>query len=92
MEPRSRAREQKLLVSENYHVMTTIDEIHKAQKRAEMFADQDIKVEKTKEKRNTLESFIYDTRSKVNVFICFGSHQSKMCSLTFGSMYCFKFD
>ncbi|XP_023742916.1 heat shock 70 kDa protein 16 [Lactuca sativa] len=65
VEPRSRAREQKLLVSENYHVMTTIDEIHKAQKRAEMFADQDIKVEKTKEKRNTLESFIYDTRSKL---------------------------
>ncbi|CAH1448293.1 unnamed protein product [Lactuca virosa] len=65
VEPRSRAREQKLSVSENYHVMTTIDEMHKAQKRAQMFADQDIKVEKTKEKRNTLESFIYDTRSKL---------------------------
>ncbi|CAH1454314.1 unnamed protein product [Lactuca virosa] len=62
---RSRAREQKLAVPENYHILTIIDEIHNAQKRAHIFAEQDIMVEKTKEKRKTLESFIYDTCSKI---------------------------
>ncbi|KAI3710474.1 hypothetical protein L2E82_40257 [Cichorium intybus] len=62
---RNPARRQKLTVSENYDVLTTIDEVHEAQTRALMFAEQDIKVEQTKEKRNTLESFIYDTRSKL---------------------------
>lgn len=65
---RSRAREQKLAVSKNYHILTTIDEIHKAQKRAQIFVGQDIMVDKTKEKRNTLDSFIYDTLSKVNLY------------------------
>ncbi|XP_023742906.1 heat shock 70 kDa protein 16 isoform X1 [Lactuca sativa] len=58
-------RARNLEVSENYCVLTTIDEIRVAQKRAQMFAEHDIKVEKTKEKRNTLESFIYETRSKL---------------------------
>ncbi|KAI3709314.1 hypothetical protein L2E82_39074 [Cichorium intybus] len=54
-----------LAVSENLDVLTTIDELCEAQKRQQMFMEQDIKVEQTKEKRNTLESFIYDTRSKL---------------------------
>lgn len=49
-------------------MLTTIDEIHKAQKRAQIFVGQDIMVDKTKEKRNTLDSFIYDTLSKVNLY------------------------
>lgn len=60
----NRARSQKLTVSKHYDVLTTID-VPEAQKRALMFAAQDIKVEQTKEKKNTLESFIYDTRSKL---------------------------
>ncbi|CAH1448290.1 unnamed protein product [Lactuca virosa] len=69
VEPRrssNRGREQKLSVSENHHVLTTKEEIDKAQKKAQMFAKQDIMVEKTKEKRNTLESFVYDTRTKLS--------------------------
>ncbi|CAI9292563.1 unnamed protein product [Lactuca saligna] len=69
VEPRRRSNrgmEQKLSVSENHHVLTTKEEIEKAQQKAQMFAKQDIMVEKTKEKRNTLESFIYDTRTKLS--------------------------
>ncbi|XP_023742790.1 heat shock 70 kDa protein 16 [Lactuca sativa] len=69
VEPRRRSNrgiEQKLSVSENHHVLTTKEEIDTAQQKAQMFAKQDIMVEKTKEKRNTLESFIYDTRTKLS--------------------------
>lgn len=77
VEPRRRSNrgiEQKLSVSENHHVLTTKEEIDTAQQKAQMFAKQDIMVEKTKEKRNTLESFIYETRSKVLFIIFVGSH------------------
>ncbi|GJS07353.1 heat shock protein 70 family protein, partial [Tanacetum coccineum] len=53
-----------ILFSNNLDVATTKDELHEAQEREKMLAEQDSKVEQLKYQRNTLESFVYDTRSK----------------------------
>lgn len=60
-----KARRQNISVSENVYGGITRDELRHAQEIERMLADQDIKVEHTKEKKNTLESFVYDTRNKV---------------------------
>ncbi|MFS7934040.1 putative Heat shock protein 70 family [Helianthus anomalus] len=52
--------------SENLYVTTTRDELHEAQKKETFLAEQDFKVEQCKDQRNTLESFVYDTRSKLS--------------------------
>ncbi|KAF5804125.1 putative Heat shock protein 70 family [Helianthus annuus] len=52
--------------SENMYVTTTRDELHEAQKKEMILAEQDFKVEQSKDQRNTLESFVYDTRSKLS--------------------------
>ena len=62
---KSPVKRQNLQVTGNYDVLTTIDELQESQKKAQMLTEQDIKVEQSKEIRNTLESFIYDNRSKV---------------------------
>lgn len=56
-----------LPVSKNLDFSTTNDELDKAKEKEKMLTEQDIKVEETKDQRNTLESFVYDTRSKVYV-------------------------
>ncbi|GJX82223.1 heat shock protein 70 family protein [Tanacetum coccineum] len=53
-----------IMFSNNLDVATTKDELHEAQEREKMLAEQDSKVEQLKYQRNTLESFVYDTRSK----------------------------
>ncbi|KAK1422604.1 hypothetical protein QVD17_17889 [Tagetes erecta] len=55
-----------LPVSENIDVSTTNDELAKAKEKEKMLTEQGIKVEETKDQRNTLESFVYDTRSKLS--------------------------
>ncbi|KAI7755800.1 hypothetical protein M8C21_014924, partial [Ambrosia artemisiifolia] len=55
-----------LPVSENLDVSTTNDELVKAEEKEKMLTAHDIKVEETKDQRNTLESFVYDTRSKLS--------------------------
>ncbi|KAD3069364.1 hypothetical protein E3N88_37244 [Mikania micrantha] len=50
----------------NLQVSTTHDELYEAQKKEKILAEQDLKVEQTKDQRNTLESFVYDTRSKLS--------------------------
>ncbi|MFS8025668.1 putative Heat shock protein 70 family [Helianthus anomalus] len=59
------ARRQNVKVSENIYGGTKIDELRQARDMEGFLADQDIKVEQTKEKKNTLESFVYDTRNKL---------------------------
>ncbi|KAI7751045.1 hypothetical protein M8C21_032065 [Ambrosia artemisiifolia] len=59
------ARRQKIPVTENIYCGTTIDELRHAQETEGVLAEQDINVERTKEKKNTLESFVYDTRNKL---------------------------
>ncbi|KAD7117954.1 hypothetical protein E3N88_05222 [Mikania micrantha] len=55
-----------LSFTENVDVSTTNDELNEAIKKEKMLTEQDIKVETTKDQRNTLESFVYDTRSKLS--------------------------
>nr|KAJ0209178.1 hypothetical protein LSAT_V11C400223190 [Lactuca sativa] len=57
-------RRQNLPVSKNLDVVIMKDELNVIQGRLQMFEEHDIRVEKTKEIRNILESFIYDTRTK----------------------------
>ncbi|KAL8192556.1 hypothetical protein R6Q57_027741 [Mikania cordata] len=42
--------------SENLQVSTTHDELYEAQKKEKILAEQDLKVEQTKDQRDTLES------------------------------------
>ena len=62
-------RHKQILFSDNLDVATTEDELHEAQEREKILAEQDRKVEQLKDQRNTLESFVYDTRSKVLVYM-----------------------
>ncbi|KAJ0647699.1 putative Heat shock protein 70 family [Helianthus annuus] len=57
-----------LPASVNLDISTTNDELHEAKEKEKKLTKQDIKVEETKDQRNSLESFVYDTRSKVLVF------------------------
>ncbi|XP_076941250.1 heat shock 70 kDa protein 16-like [Bidens hawaiensis] len=52
--------------SDNLYVTTTSDELHEARKKEKILAEQDLKVEQIKDQRNTLESFVSDTRSKLS--------------------------
>ncbi|KAL4563052.1 hypothetical protein LXL04_027083 [Taraxacum kok-saghyz] len=57
---------QNLEVSENMYVVMSKNELRDAQEIECLLADRDTKVEQTKEIRNTLESFIYETRGKLS--------------------------
>ncbi|KAK1434399.1 hypothetical protein QVD17_00139 [Tagetes erecta] len=59
------ARRHNIKVYENIYGGTTIDELRHAQEMERFLAEQDIKVEQTKEKKNTLESYVYETRNKL---------------------------
>lgn len=43
----------------------TLMELSQAQEKECQLAEQDIKVERTKDKKNTLEAYVYETRNKV---------------------------
>lgn len=62
---KGKGRRRNIPVSEYVFGGTTKDELFQAQETERMLAHQDIEVEQTKEKKNTLESFVYDTREKV---------------------------
>ena len=54
-------------VSENIYGAMTKAEILEAHEKELQLAQQDRTVELTKEKKNTLESYVYDMRSKVQI-------------------------
>lgn len=58
-------RRQNIKVSENVYGGTTRDSLSLAHEIERALAEQDIYVEQTKEKKNNLESFVYDTRNKL---------------------------
>ncbi|GKA53727.1 heat shock 70 kDa protein 16 [Tanacetum coccineum] len=60
------SRTKNLPVSENLDYAETKDELCQAQKREQILAKQDKNVEQIKIQRNTLESFVYGTRSKLS--------------------------
>ncbi|KAK9074264.1 hypothetical protein SSX86_006861 [Deinandra increscens subsp. villosa] len=55
-----------LSISENLEYASTNDELREAKEKEKKLVQQDVKVEETKDQRNTLESFVYDTRSKLS--------------------------
>ncbi|GJV74046.1 heat shock 70 kDa protein 16 [Tanacetum coccineum] len=61
----AKKRTSDIAVSDNLDAATTKDELLKAQEREQKLLEQDKKVEQTKDQRNTLESFVYDTRNKL---------------------------
>lgn len=58
-------RRQDLPVKENVYGAMTLAELSEAQEKEFQLTQQDIKMERTKDKKNSLESFIYETRNKV---------------------------
>nr|GEV92224.1 heat shock protein 70 family [Tanacetum cinerariifolium] len=60
-----RIRHKQNIFSDNLDVTTTKDELHEAQEREKMLAEQDSKLEQLKDQQNTLEYFVYATRSKI---------------------------
>ncbi|CAH1423788.1 unnamed protein product [Lactuca virosa] len=62
---KSKVKRHNIPVSEYVFGGTTRAELIEAQETERMLANQDIYVEQTKEKKNTLESFVYDTREKL---------------------------
>nr|XP_043625375.1 heat shock 70 kDa protein 16-like [Erigeron canadensis] len=62
---KGKSQRQKLTVFEEVYGGTTRDALSQAQDMERLLAEQDIYVEQTKEQKNTLESFVYDTRNKL---------------------------
>lgn len=62
---KGKIRRQDLNVIESVYGGITRAELSQAQEKEHMLAQQDIKIEQTKDKKNTLESFVYETRSKL---------------------------
>lgn len=58
-------KRQDIPVSESVNGGMTLAELSQAQEKECQLAEQDIKVERTKDKKNTLEAYVYETRNKV---------------------------
>ncbi|KAL1560101.1 heat shock 70 kDa protein 16-like isoform X1 [Salvia divinorum] len=58
-------RRQNILVDENIYGGMAPDELCRAQEKELQFAQQDINMERTKEKKNALEAYVYETRNKL---------------------------
>lgn len=61
-------RRQNILVDENIYGGMAPDELCRAQEKELQMAQQDIKMERTKEKKNALEAYVYETRNKVQTY------------------------
>ena len=58
-------RRQDIPISENICGGMTPVELSQAQEKELQLAEQDTKMERTKDRKNSLESYVYDTRNKV---------------------------
>uniref|UniRef100_A0A0V0IUZ7 Putative heat shock 70 kDa protein 16-like n=1 Tax=Solanum chacoense TaxID=4108 RepID=A0A0V0IUZ7_SOLCH len=58
-------KRQDIPVSESVDGGMTLMELSQAQEKECQLAEQDIKVERTKDKKNTLEAYVYETRNKL---------------------------
>lgn len=59
-------RRQNILVDENIYGGMSHVELRQAQDKELQLAQQDMKIEMTKEKKNALEAYVYETRNKVH--------------------------
>lgn len=62
-------RRHEIPVSENIYGGMTEAELSEAQEKEIQLTQQDRTVEQTKEKKNALESYVYDMRNKVHIKI-----------------------
>ncbi|KAI3466575.1 hypothetical protein Pfo_023238 [Paulownia fortunei] len=71
-------RRQDILIDENVYGGMTSSELSQAQEQELRLAQQDIKMERTKEKKNALESYVYDMRNKLlNTYRSFATDSEK---------------
>ena len=59
----------KISVVENVSGALTKDELLEAKQREYSLVQQDLKMESTKDKKNALESFVYEMRDKVPIWL-----------------------
>lgn len=62
---KGKVRRQDIAVSERVYGGMTKAELSQAQEREYQLTQQDIKMEQTKDKKNSLEAYVYETRNKV---------------------------
>ncbi|KAK2974814.1 hypothetical protein RJ640_005598, partial [Escallonia rubra] len=75
---RSKALRQDISVSENVCGAMSRAELSQAQDKELQLAQQDTKMEQTKDKKNTLESYVYETRSKIlNTYRSFATESER---------------
>lgn len=58
-------RKLEIPISETLHDSMSVGEVKQAKEKETRLAEQDKIVEQTKEKKNALESYVYETRNKV---------------------------
>lgn len=66
-------------VSENIYGAMTKAEISEAQEKELQLADQDKTIEQIKDRKNLLESYIYETRSKVHTQYLYNMYTCRVC-------------
>ncbi|XP_073138665.1 heat shock 70 kDa protein 16 [Henckelia pumila] len=67
-----------LLIDENVHGELMLGELSQAQEKESQLTQQDIDMERTKDKKNTLESYVYETRNKLlNKYRSFATDSEK---------------
>lgn len=59
-------RRQDIFIDETVYGGMTQGELSQAREKELQLAQQDINMERTKEKKNTLEAYVYETRNKVH--------------------------
>lgn len=59
-------RRQDIFVDENVYGGMAPEDLFQAQEKEFQLTQQDILIERTKEKKNALEAYVYETRNKVN--------------------------
>ncbi|XP_055802812.1 heat shock 70 kDa protein 16 [Solanum dulcamara] len=78
-------KRQDIPVTESVDGGMTLMELSQAQEKEYQLAEQDIKVERTKDKKNTLEAYVYETRNKIlNTYRSFATDSEReaiSCSL-----------
>lgn len=62
-------RRQDIFIDENIYGGMTLGELCQAQAKEVQLVQQDITMERTKEKKNALEAYVYETRNKVNMCV-----------------------
>lgn len=77
-------RRQDIFIDENVYGGMTPGELCQAQEKELQLTQQDILIERTKEKKNALEAYVYEARNKVNstyAYLCWLSPSQILLSV-----------